>query len=128
MMRWLVDRLGLGQREPDGGFFPLTVRSPKWAAFARDYLRRHPACILCGERRGVVAHHKIPVHLNPALELVESNLCTLCEGRPTLNCHLWTGHSGDWKAYNPWVIEDAAAMRARILNRPYELALPSVRP
>lgn len=32
----------------------------------------------------------------------------LCDGRGTLNCHLWCGHLGNWMRYNTTAVKDAA--------------------
>jgi 5-methylcytosine-specific restriction enzyme A len=96
---------------------PKVLRSPKWPALARKHLREHPACEACGEKNNVVPHHKKPVHLFPDLELDPTNLVTLCESA-NLNCHLCFGHLRLWKSFNASVMEDVAAYRKRIENRP----------
>jgi hypothetical protein len=48
----------------------------------------------------------IPFHIRPNLELDPSNLITLCRGH-----HLYVGHNGNWKLWNPRVREDAADLR-----------------
>jgi len=62
-------------------------------------------------------HHVRPVHLFPELELEPGNLVTLCEGE-TMNCHLFFGHLGWWKAWNPTVAVDASRMRRKMAARP----------
>lgn len=85
-------------------------RSPKWTAVRRAHLKREPVCQLCGCKimARLNVHHVNPFHLAPALELVESNLITLCEDSDApltrgLNCHQWAGHLGNWEAVNPRV-------------------------
>ena len=75
------------------------------------------ACAACGRRANVVAHHKQPFHLHPELELDESNLIPLCEGR-TVNCHLAIGHLFSWKSINAEVEADAAYVNNKVRNRP----------
>ena len=58
-----------------------------------------------------------PFHLFPELELEESNLIPLCEGR-TVNCHLAVGHLFSYRSHNPNVEEDAEVMRAKVKARP----------
>jgi predicted secreted acid phosphatase len=59
----------------------------------------------------VEVHHIFPVHLVPGLELVPTNLITLC--RPH---HFELGHHKDWADYNPDVRHDAAAVRQQTRN------------
>ncbi len=95
---------------------PRTPRSPKWAAISKRFLKGK-VCAVCGRKEEIVAHHKRPFHLFPELELDESNLIPLCEGR-TVNCHLAVGHLMSFKSHNPDVETDAAYMREKIKNRP----------
>ena len=97
---------------------PLTApRSSAWQKFSASFLKRNPRCALCGSTKDVVAHHVKPFHLFPELELVETNLMPLCNGGSgkVVNCHLWFGHLGDFKRWNPAVREDAAAWRDKKL-------------
>ncbi len=62
----------------------------------------------------MVAHHVKPFHLFPNLELDHENLVTLCESKKYgVNCHLWFGHLGNFKLYNPDGISDAVMWRAK---------------
>lgn len=92
------------------------ARSPKWAAFAKRFLKGK-CCAACGRSEHVVAHHKQPFHLHPELELDESNLIPLCEGR-AINCHLAIGHLYFWPSFNPTVDADAAYIAKRVKERP----------
>lgn len=89
------------------------ARSPKWAAFSKRFLRGK-VCAVCGSAEKLEAHHIQPFHLHPELELDESNLLPLCEGRGTLNCHLWCGHLGRWNRINNTAREDAAYFGAKV--------------
>lgn len=93
-------------------------RSSKWAALRVSWLAEHPFCAACAGKSNLDVHHIRPVHYYPELELDANNLLTLCS-HPSRNCHLLVGHSGDWSAYNPNVIEDAALMLLRRQNRLY---------
>lgn len=95
---------------------PRTPRSPKWPALSKRFLKGK-VCAVCGRKVAVVAHHKKPFHLFPELELEESNLIPLCEGR-TVNCHLAVGHLFSYRSHNPNVEEDAEVMRAKVKARP----------
>lgn len=92
------------------------ARSPKWAALSKRFLKGK-CCSVCGRSENVVAHHKLPFHLHPELELDETNLIPLCEGR-TVNCHLAVGHLFNFCSYNPTVDSDAATMREKVRTRP----------
>ena len=92
------------------------ARSPKWAALAKRFLKGK-VCSACGRSENVVAHHKQPFHLHPELELDESNLIPLCEGR-AINCHLAIGHLYFWGSHNPTVDADAAYIARRVKERP----------
>ena len=89
---------------------PAKVRSPKWQAFCNHVIDKHPVCIVCGNknRKKLVGHHRIPYHLRPDLELVESNVAVICEDGPgNLNCHLVIGHRGSFQDYNENLDADA---------------------
>ena len=101
-------------------------RSSKWPTIQRAFLRSHPECAACGRTgSGLQVHHEIPFHSDGngdadgdgiINELDEDNLITLCVG-DTCNCHLWIGHAGNFKTYNPNVREDAKRFREMIRNR-----------
>jgi 5-methylcytosine-specific restriction enzyme A len=99
---------------------PLVKRSSKWPAVNKAHLKKHPRCAACGGAKKVRSHHKVPVHVDPSLELEPTNLITLCEGGETLNCHLWCGHLGHWRSWNEHVAEDAEAFFGRIVRRPFK--------
>ena len=101
-------------------------RSSKWPAVRNEHVRLFPACAACGRiEKGNNVHHEIPCEKDGQgdadgdgiiNELDPDNLITLCVGE-TCNCHLWIGHSGSWKTYNPNVREDAKRFREMIRNR-----------
>lgn len=90
-------------------------RSPHWSA-VRDAFVKSKCCAACGRKDKLNVHHILPFHLYPARELDPANLIVLCEGSTA--CHLTLGHLGDWKRFNPHVVEDAA----RLLKRFQEAA------
>jgi 5-methylcytosine-specific restriction protein A len=83
------------------------ARSGKWVTVRKHHLEQFPTCTVCGGTKNINVHHIQPFHLQPELELEPTNLLTLCEGNPNLNCHLVIGHSFNFKGYNPDVIKDA---------------------
>lgn len=83
-------------------------RSGKWPAVEKSHLLKQPTCQACGGVKQLAVHHRQPFHLFPTLELDPTNLITLCEAGPGLNCHLALGHIGQWPAWNPNVVADAA--------------------
>ena len=80
-------------------------RSPHWGKARRAHLALQPACQACGVSDDLQVHHIRPFHLHPELELVQSNLITLCEKRGH-DCHFTFGHFHNWKLGNPNVAAD----------------------
>ena len=92
-------------------------RSPKWKTVRNQFLINNKSvCTVCNKTYNLNVHHIIPIHIDNSLELEESNLIILCENK-TFNCHINIGHLGNWKAYNPYVIEDSKFWNNRIVNR-----------
>ena len=73
-------------------------RSSKWGQVKSLFLLKNPNCAICGGIEKLNVHHKLPFHLYPELELVESNLVTLCMGKK--ECHL-NMHGDNFKKYCP---------------------------
>lgn len=88
-------------------------RSGKWPTLRKNFLKGK-ACAVCDGTKKLEAHHKKPFHLHPQLELEESNLIALCEGNREINCHLFVGHLGNFKGYNPDVEADAAEWNKKL--------------
>lgn len=99
------------------------ARSPSWRAKRNEHIMAHPFCAVCGSGKNLTVHHIMPYHLFPDLELVDSNLITLCEG-PVVNCHFLFGHMRNWRSYNPKVIELCKAFNIALENTVPDL--PSV--
>ena len=91
-------------------------RSSQWPAVRRKFMWLNRVCAATGLSDELEVHHIKPFHLFPHLELELSNLIVLTEHK-SFNAHLWIGHAGNWKAYNPNVVEDAAQMLKRIRER-----------
>lgn len=91
-------------------------RSPHWHRVRDEHLAAHPTCAACGGRAHLNVHHIQPFHLFPDLELDPKNFITLCEN-PDRHCHIRVGHSWNFSAYNPHVVEDAARELDRLQNR-----------
>jgi hypothetical protein len=106
------------------GKHPLTARrSGSWPRVRAEHLKAHPACAVCGGTDKLEVHHKRPFHLQPELELDSANLITLCEAnKDGVNCHLFVGHLGCFKAFNPAVDDDAAAWEQKLKARPLSLS------
>ncbi|MGO9020059.1 MAG: HNH endonuclease [Syntrophobacteraceae bacterium] len=89
---------------------PAHLRSPKWHKVEKEHLEKEPECQWCGAKKEdgakLQVHHIVPFHVHPGLELEDFNLITLCEEGGYLNCHLFHGHSGDWKDFNKDVREE----------------------
>ena len=93
------------------------LRSPHWPKVSGLWRQSHPTCAACGSLRKVQVHHIKPFHLFPELELVTTNLISLCEVKTIGgNHHLLFGHSGNWTHINAAVVHDAArALRDHII-------------
>ncbi len=95
------------------------LRNGHWRAVRSVHLKANPECAVCGGRFRVEAHHIKPFHTHRELELVMSNLITLCESkRNGINCHLAFGHLGDYKSWNSTVVEDAKHWSHKLKHRP----------
>lgn len=91
-------------------------RSSQWRG-VRDAFLAGKVCAVCGGQRCLVAHHVIPFHIAPDLELDPENLLPLCEAeRYGLNCHQFIGHLGNWSEMNVNVLADAAYWQMRLLQ------------
>lgn len=107
------------------------TRSSKWPAARAAYLKKNPACELCGGTTRTTVHHIHPVHLFPQYELLERlpdgtrNYITLCEGKKQLNCHLILGHADNFRTkWNPSVVADVEQWRTRIVAKQESEAFP----
>lgn len=93
-------------------------RSSGWPKKRREHLIKEPCCQVCGGKKNLNVHHKLPFHLFPANELADDNLITLCEdGLANTNCHLLVGHCGNWRDYNPTIEESANFIRKMLKNK-----------
>lgn len=92
------------------------TRSQEWPKIRRAYLRNFDACAVCGATKQLTAHHILPFHLYPELELDMKNLIALCPPH-----HLFVGHLQDFKSFNIDAVTDATLWRARIRGRPMKM-------
>jgi len=86
-------------------------RSSHWPTVRKHFLEvpGNNKCAACGGTDKIEVHHKEPFHLNPDLELDPNNFISLCESNSYgIVCHLTIGHLGNYKNFNPNVVEDAA--------------------
>jgi 5-methylcytosine-specific restriction protein A len=81
-------------------------RSPHWEAVRDAHIKAHPKCAVCSGSQSLEVHHVVPFHIEPALELVSSNLLTMCDSPQ--KCHLLVGHLGNWRRWNKNVLQDIA--------------------
>jgi len=83
-------------------------RSKHWRRVRNEFKRKNPTCEGCGGTKTIEIHHVIPFSVDPTLELVESNLMTLCErGKYGITCHQLLGHRGNYRKVNKDVERDA---------------------
>jgi len=101
-----LDKIRSLQREGDKS----RSRSARWDEVRDEHLASYPFCLACGGRDLLQVHHIVPFSVAPDLELVGSNLVTLCMG--AFDCHLYIGHGGSFRFYNPHVLEHAGAFQA----------------
>lgn len=92
---------------------PAWARLPQWPSVQKAHLRIEPDCQVCGTRRRLEVHHVVPVHDDPTLELVATNLLTLCRAH-----HYTFGHLCLWTSHNPQVREHCRVWAALIAARP----------
>lgn len=91
---------------------PAARRHKDWPKKRREHLVKFPYCAACRSIFYLEVHHVLPYHLFKELELDPDNLITLCEG-PGVGHHLWYGHNGNYRLYNPNVREDTAEALAK---------------
>jgi len=84
-------------------------RAPSWSRFRKRYIAAIGRCEICARKRGLEAHHIIPFHIAPDLELNTGNLIALCR-----RCHLFVGHLGSWQKFNVSVVSDAVTWRVKM--------------
>lgn len=89
-------------------------RSSKWESVRNAYIESHPSCIYCGKPATQI-HHIQEFSQHRELELVESNLISLCAEHHGENAHL--GYH--YKCWNPLIEEEAALHRAMVEARPH---------
>ena len=92
---------------------PVVRRSSQWPKTQREFLRLHPFCRVCRSKEKLEVHHVVPVHVDRSLELVVTNLLTLCRAH-----HLLFGHLGDWKSWNENCKQDCEDWAYKIVTRP----------
>jgi len=94
-------------------------RSSQWRKIRRVHLILHPRCAVCGGRKKLEVHHKLPFNIAPDKELSPMNLITLCERKKYgINCHLLIGHLGNYRDFNASVSADAAYWRLKLNKDP----------
>jgi len=90
-------------------------RSSKWRKVRAEHIKKNPVCVVCGGKKKLEIHHRIPFSIAPDLELEPSNLMTLCEsGKYGLVCHRLIGHLGNYRRINMSVDVDAATWHIKL--------------
>jgi len=96
---------------------PLVRRHRKWRKLRKRFLKKNKVCACCGRKKKLEVHHIVPVHIDRSLELCYENLITLCESKKYgITCHLFVGHKGNYKKFNPEV-KDMASSLSHYLGR-----------
>lgn len=92
-------------------------RASGWSRLRNQFLEGK-SCAVCGGTLLLNAHHILPFHLHPELELAVSNLLPLCEGNKNMNCHLQFGHFNNFATkWNVNIVEEAKVWRKRLLAK-----------
>ena len=105
-MNWF-QKLFIGPSQIWGG----AQRSSGWDKVRNEHIKKQPVCCGCNASSRLEAHHIIPFHFRPDLELEPGNLITLCR-----DCHWNIGHLRDWSLCNPCVVEDAETYLRKFLE------------
>jgi len=102
----------------DAGLMAAGVpRHPQWRKESGLWLRGK-VCAASGSTRNVRAHHLIPFHVRPDLEMDCDNWLALSDdGWGGINYHILIGHGGDFTDYNPHAVGDAARCLIMIRGR-----------
>jgi hypothetical protein len=99
------------EAEP-GVMMATAPRSPQWRTVRNRYIKDHPACEACGSTEDLNVHHILPFSTHPELELVESNLISLCRSHHLSVGHVCEDGRRNWgECSNPNVRRDAARIR-----------------
>lgn len=86
------------------------VKRPSVVTYAqRKHVQLNPSCAACGSTSGIQGHHIKPFNKFPELAASPNNFVSMCE--TGIECHLHVAHGGNFKFYNPDVLNDAAAFR-----------------
>lgn len=69
----------------------------------KAYVKEHPQCAMCGNKKYLEVHHVKPVHLFPESAIDQNNFITLCDPKNN-GCHRWFGHFGNFRrGWNPYI-------------------------
>ena len=89
------------------------ARSSGWSTLSRRIIAEVGECEATGSKKNLEAHHIIPFHLRPDLELVRSNIIVLNKW-----IHFFLAHFGYYGSWNENIREHAKWLRDLIKNRP----------
>jgi 5-methylcytosine-specific restriction protein A len=108
--KYLKDRI-------QGKAKPGQKRSSQWRKIRNRYKKANPHCAVCGSKKKVEIHHKIPFNIAPDLELFEDNFVSLCERKKYgINCHLLIGHLGNYRRVNLNINIDVMTWNQKLKN------------
>jgi len=93
-------------------------RSSGWRKVRNDFVKANPTCAVCGTKKDLEVHHIKDFSNYPELELINTNLLTLCH-----NEHFLFGHYKNWRLINKTIMEDTKTWR-RKLKRARNKELP----
>jgi len=109
MKQWITRFFNWSEYVKLGG----AKRHSHWRYVRNAFVKKHPLCEVCGTKKSLEVHHCTPFHIDPTLELEETNLITLCTPH-----HYLVGHLMSWRSYNKEVRVDALYFKNKITNRP----------
>ncbi len=89
------------------------TRSSKWSDFIKQIKKEREGCAICGKKKGLEGHHRLPFHLYPKLELDPDNVIILCRKH-----HFIFGHLEYWESYNTQIAETTVYFKALLKGRP----------
>lgn len=120
LLRMLWEKMRYGSRPG------MSERSNRWPAVEAAHKRAEARCQWCGRLDHVEVHHVVPFEERPDLELVATNLISLCrppgplfgdETNPLGSCHFQHGHTDgkgrfSWKLANPSIRRECEIRKA----------------
>ena len=111
----LKELFGLGQYSFDRTLG--AMRASQWPKVRKEHLAKNPLCIVCNKKGTLLspneAHHIVLFSQDPSMELLSTNIATVCRRH-----HLEWAHLGNFKSWDKDIVENARIFRERVANRP----------